>query len=243
MTDNDFDLDDEFDPDLEGRVSAALRAGAVKSGIPWQPFTDAQKREANAYAEAMAAVAAIHICGALDKNGDYCELKVFDTHDQANPATGKLVPQGDMILQMLAADRFKQYQKDCSVEDELLLDVRRSPGYIESDPLTATRLYVLTYRTKHAVALETPYDWQGYLGEALGSLYKCDVHLLDRCYDHQATPALMTLVYKRGEYVFAWKVCDECLDALSWVRYGHPNYAGPLHKWIDKGKRVPRVEW
>jgi hypothetical protein len=142
-----------------------------------------------------------------------------------------------MILQMLAARRLHEYQEDCREADERLLDTRRAPGFVETDPLTATRLYVLTYRSKYAVALETPYDWQGYLREALGSLYKCDAHLLHRCYDNQATPAVKTLVYKRGEFVFAWKICDECLEALSWVRYNHPDYAGPLQKWVDDGER------
>lgn len=231
--------DDEFDSDLQARLDAAMQAGAAASGIPLEPFTDVEKRENAAYGHAMAAVSAIDICGLLDKNGDYDELKAFDTHDQVNPETEKLVPQGNMIVQMLAAQRFKEYQQARREADDPLVDSRRAPGYVETDPLTANRLYVLTYRSKNAVALETPYDWQGYLREALGSLFKCDAHLLHRCYDHQATPALMTLVYKRGDYVYGWKICNECADSMSWINYNHPDYAGPLHKWVDKGVRRP----
>jgi hypothetical protein len=232
----------EFDVLLQSRVDAALWAGARASGIPWQPFTDVQKREANAYGEAMAAVAAIHICGILDANGDYQDLKAYDTCDTRHPVTGKLVPQGDQIPQMLASERLCQYLEDCSQAGERLLDTRQAPGYVETDPLTANRLYVLTNRSNYAVALEIPYDWPGYLHQELGTITKCDVHLLHRCYDHQATKAVKTLAYKRGEYVFGWKICDECLDALSWVRLTHPDYAGPLHKWVDDREGEPREE-
>lgn len=235
--------DDEFDLDLDQRVSAAMQAGAKASGIPWEPFTDVQKLEADAYGEAMAALSAIHICGAIDKQGNYAPLAEFDSGNLSNPDTGELVPQGDMIVQMLAAERYKRWLKECRIEDELLLDTRRAPGYDEADPLTATRLYVLTMRNPHAIALQTPYDWQGFLREALGSQYQCEVRLLHQCYDRQASPAAMTLVYNRAEYVFAWKICDECMGALSWIRFDHPQYSGPLHKWIDKGKRRPRAEF
>lgn len=227
----------EFDADLQDRVNAALQAGVKASGIPWQPFTDVQTRESNAYGAAMAAVAAIHICGILDANGDYDELAAYDTCNTRNPDTGKLVPQGDQIPQMLASERFCQYLQDCQEAGERLVDARRAPGYVENDPLTANRLYVLTTRSSYAVALEIPYDWPGYLREELGKITRCDVHLLHRCYEHQVTKALKTLVYKRGEYVYAWKICDECLDALSWIRFTHPDYAGPLHKWVDDGDR------
>ncbi|OBF88989.1 hypothetical protein A5791_17280 [Mycobacterium sp. 852002-51163_SCH5372311] len=238
--------DEEFDPDLQDRLNAAMQAGADASGIPWQPFTDEQKREAAAYAEAMAAVSAMNICGVLDEHGEYSPMKEYDTHDIRQPETRKLIPQGDMILQMLAADRYKRYLDACREDNERLLDTRRAPGYDEADPLTATRLYVLTDRPEYQVALETPYDWQGYLREALGYRYNCDVHLLHSCYDRQATPAMKTLVYKRGEHVFAWKICAACLDALSWIRYGDAKYSGPVNKWIDTGKRRPSpppVDW
>jgi hypothetical protein len=226
-----------FDPDTEQRLAAAQAAGAEKSGIPWESFTDVEMRENAASGEAMAAVAGTHICGVLDADGVYFELKEFDTCDQTNPDTGKRVPQGDMILQMLAAQRLEAYHQDCREDKEGLLDTRRAPGYVERDPLTHTRLYVLTPRSRHAVALETPYDWRGYIREELRSETKCNVHLLASCYDHQTAPAALTLVYKRGEFVFAWKICSECSDALSWIKYGDPRYAGPLHKWVDDGDR------
>lgn len=227
----------EFDADLQDRVYAALRAGAAASGLPWHNFTADQQREANAYGAAMATVAAIYFCGVLDANGEYDDLSAYDTCNTRNPDTGELVPQGDQIPQMLASERFRQYQEDCRQAGERLLDTRRAPGYVEADPLTANRLYVLTSRSNYLIALEIPYDWKAYLREALGSVTKCDVHLLHRCYDHQATKARFTLVYKRGEYVYGWKICDECLDALSWVSINHPDYAGPLHKWVDDGDR------
>lgn len=220
-----------------------MQAGARASGIPLEPFTDVEKREAEAYGEAVAVVSAIDICGILDEDGSYHLLTAYDTHDLTHPESGERVPQGTQIVQMLAAERFKQYLENCRLEEERLLDTRRAPGYDESDPLTATRLYVLTYRNNYAVALETPYDWQGYLREAIGRQTRCDVHLLHRCYDHQATKAVRTLVYKRGEFVSAWKICDECLDALSWVRYGHPDYSGPTENWLDDGKRRPMPEF
>lgn len=211
--------DDEFDLDLNERCSAAMQAGAQASGIPWQPLTDVQRRECAAYADAMAAVSAMHICGILDKDGVYDELTAYDTHDIRQPETGKLLPQGDMILQMLAAERYRQYMEDCQTHDERLIDPRKAPSYDEMEPLTANRLYVLTYRYRYLVPLEIPYDWQAYLGETPAKQTKCDVHLLHRCWDHQATPAAATLVYKRGEILYAFKTCDECRDALSWIKY------------------------
>ena len=234
---------EELDPDLEERLHAARRAGAAASGLPLQPLTDVQKRENAAYGHAMAAVSAVEICGIIDRRGEYDVLRAYDSGNLRHPVTRKWVPQGDGIVQMMAAERFHQYNDDCATNGELLVDGRLAPSYCENDPLTATRLYVLTHRIKNAVALETPYDWQRYLREALGPQTKCDAHLLHRCYDHQATPALMTLVYKRGEYLFAWKICDECKDALSWISYSHPDYAGPLHRWMDDGERPPYVEF
>lgn len=238
-----------IDEDLQERLAAAMQAGAETSGIPLEPFTDVENREAEAYGEAIATVSAMHIYGILEADGDYADLSAYDTSNTRNPHTGKLAPQGDMIVQMLAAERFHQYQTDCRVEGngdvdfDALIDSSRAPGYVASDPLTATRLYVLTARNKRATALETPYDWPGFLSESLRSQTKCDVHLLHRCYDHQATKAVRTLVYKRGEFVYAWKICDECLEALSWISYGHPDYSGPLHKWVDDGDRPPFVEF
>lgn len=231
--------DPELDSDVYERISAAQATGVAKSGIPWEPFTDRETREAEAYGAAMAAVAAIHICGVLDKDGVYRELDQLDTSAQRNPDTGKLVPQGDMILQMLASQRLEQYHQDCRGDNERLLDTRRAPGYDDADPLTHTRLYVLIPRSRHAVALETPYDWQGYVRSELGNGDKCDVHVLHNCYDHQAAPAMLTLVHKRGEYVFAWKICSECLGALSWIKYGDPRYGGPTEKWVDDGNHEP----
>ena len=227
------ELQEEFDPEVLQRLEAAQRKAADTFGIPWEPFTDRDIREADAYGAAMAAVSAMHICGVLDEDGVYSELTDYDTHDLKNPDTGKRLPQGDVILQMLAAQRLATYRQECREDKERLLDARRAPGYDDADPLTHTRLYVLTTRSRHAVALETPYDWQGYLMEELGGVTRCDVHLLHRCFDHQAAPAVRTLVYKRGEYVFAWKICGECLDALSWIQYGDPRYAGPYRKVLD----------
>lgn len=227
--------DDEFDPDLDERVSAAMQAGAQASGIPWQPLTDVQTREANAYAEGMAAVSAIEICGILNRHYEYDELKAYDTHNLIHPDTGKRIPQGTAIVQMLASERYKQYLDDCRTHNERLIDPRHAPSYDEADPLTANRLYVLTYRYRYLVPLEIPYDWQAYLRETLGKQTKCDVHLLHRCWDHQATPAVDALVYKRGEILYAFKVCDECRDALSWIKYGHPDYSGPMETWFDNG--------
>lgn len=239
--------DDQFDPDLEQRLNAAMQAGAQASGIPWQPLTDVQAREAKAYGEAMAAVSAMHISGILNKDGEYHEFAAYDTSNLRNPDTGKLAPQGDMILQMLSSYRRKQYLEECHAERERLIDPRHAPSYDEMDPLTANRLYVLTFRYRYLVPLEIPYDWQAYLREALAKQTRCDVHLLHSCWDHQATPAVDTLVYKCGEILYAFKTCDECRDALSWISYGHPQYAGPMDKWIDKGKRrpppPPPVEW
>lgn len=225
----------ELNPDQEQRLNAAMQAGAQASGIPWQPLTDVQKREAKAYGEAMAAVSAIHICGILNKHGEYDEFKAYDTSNLRNPNTGRLAPQGDMILQMLCAERYRQYLEDCDAEQERLIDPRHAPSYDETDPLTANRLYVLAYRYRYLVPLEIPSDWEAYLRETLSRQTKCDVHLLHRCWDHQATPAVDTLVYKRGEILYAFKTCDECRDALSWIGYGHPAYSGPMDKWIDEG--------
>jgi hypothetical protein len=243
-SDDFVDLDDEFaDPDLEARLLAAQAGAAAVSGIPWEPLSAEDKHTAAAYGEAMASVAAFEICGVLDKQGNYDRLAAFDSGSQRNPDTDAHVPQGDIIVQMMAAQRLQQWHDACRQEDERLVNTSRAPGFDETDPLTATRLYVLTSRSRHAWALETPYDWQGFLRETLGSQYKCDAHLLHRCYDHQATPALMTLVYKRGEYVFGWRICDECLDTLSWIGFGHPDYAGPLYMWRDKGDRSSLPEF
>ncbi|GAS86946.1 hypothetical protein [Mycolicibacterium brisbanense] len=242
--DEDADFDDQFeDEDLNQRLAAAMAGGAQASGIPWQPFTDVQKREGAAYAAAMASVSAFELCGILDKEGNYDKLSAYDTCDQSNPATGELVPQGDVIVQMMAAQRLQQWHDACRQEDERLVNISLAPHYDQTDPLTATRLYVLTSRSRHAWALETPYDWKGHLLATLCSVFKCDAHLLHRCYDHQATPALNTLVYKRGEFVFGWKICNECIDALSWIGFGHPDYAGPLYMWRDKGERPALPEF
>lgn len=143
-----------IDGDLQTRLETAMVAGASASGIPLMPLTDVEKREI----EAIAAVSAIEICGVVDEDGSYFPLTAYDTHDLTHPVTGQRMPQGTQIAQMLAAERLMQYQEDCRLEEERLLDPRHAPGRDESDPLTATRLYVLTYRYKSAVALETPYD-------------------------------------------------------------------------------------
>lgn len=243
-------LTDEIDPDLDSRIRQAIYGAAKTSGIPWKPFTHAMLAEASALGEAMDAVAAMEICGILEPDGEYNTLDVYDTCCQRNPHSGELMPRSDEMVQMLAAQRVSQYQRSCQEYDDRLIDPRYAPSYDEGDPLTATRVYVLLASYERMVPLEIPYDWKAFLLHSLGEHTKCDVHLLHRCYDHQQAEATQTLVYKRGEYLCAFKICNECLDALSWVRYEHCEYAGPLHHWYDDGKVAPRrrdgspdIEW
>lgn len=235
--------DDSLDPDTRERIAAALAAGAAKSGIPLEPFTDAQQRENDALAHAMTTVAAIDICGVLDADGNYDTLSAYDSHDLVHPISGERVSQGDMILQMLAAERWRQYVDACQADNDRLVDPRQAPSYDEADPLTATRLYVLTKCSEYLTPLEIPHNWIAHVRATMFSSMKCQAHLLHRCYDHQATPAAKALVYKRGEVLYAFRVCSECLDALSWIGFGHPDYGGPMDKWVDKGERTQPREW
>lgn len=233
-----FEPEEEPEGDLDdGRAEAVLRAAAETSGIPWEPFTEVQKREAEASAEAMSNIATIEICGVIDSQGTYNKMDAYDTCDLVNPDTGKPIPQGNLIVQMLAASRWKRYLDECDEDKSQLIDARHAPSHDESDTLTLTRLYVLTDHSRYLAPLELPYNWDTYIHKTLGHITKCDAHVLHRCYSNQIAPASNTLVYKRGEFIYAFKICAECLEAMSWIGFDHPDYAGPLHKWHDDGER------
>lgn len=234
---------EDLDPDLDQRLRVALMGGAKKSGIPWKPFTKTELREAAANGHALDFIAAIELCGILEPDSQYNTLDVYDTCVTRNPATGELMPRGNEMVQMLAADRIRQHQQLCHEYGERLIDPRYAPSYDESDPLTATRLYVLLANYARLVPLEIPYDWKSFLLHSLRADTRCDVHLLDRCYDRQAADAKRILVFSRADILCAFKICDECLDALSWVRPDHPHYAGPFHQWRDDGKRSSEGSW
>jgi hypothetical protein len=200
-----------LDPDVYERLVAANAAGVRASGIPWEAFTDVQEREIDAMAEAIENIASL-------------EISELSSHP---------------ILAAIAGERVSWYLNACREAGERLIDTRNAPGYDEWDPITATRLYVLTNRTEHLVALEIPYDWKTYVRMALRAQTRCDAHVLHNCYDHQNGPATEIVACKRGEVLCAFKICDECLDALKWIQFNSREYAGPC-RWQDNGDRGSR---
>jgi hypothetical protein len=192
-------------PDVQDRIATAMAAGANASGIPWEPFTDEQQDDIDLWAEAMDSVVGVEI------------------NDLSNHP----------IVSAIAAERFGRYIDTCRERGERLLDTRIAPSYDESDPITATRLYLLTHDSDDLVALQIPPDWKTYARLALRAKTECEAHVVHSCYDHQSEPATEILAYKRGEFVYVFKICPRCLHALKDINCDDfPYYSGPFG-WHD----------